>query len=73
MTTSISGIKPAIDLGGGESVYCINQLQMKKAIAMFEDDQKGAHLRAVMATLESELSRNELAALSFILLDKLRR
>ena len=64
-------VQPA-DLTGGESVYCINQAQLARAFELADgggDD--GARIRAALTDLEQGLSRNERAALAFVLIDRL--
>jgi len=61
-----------IDLTGGESVYCINAYQIDRAREMFAgDDESAARVRATMSSLESDLSRNERAAVAMLLLERL--
>lgn len=64
-------IKP-IELLGGESVYCINESQLKNAFRLaFEDPASSPKIQAEIETLEAKLSRNERAALAFVLIDRL--
>lgn len=64
-------VKP-IDLLGGESVYCINEDQLKKSFELAEHDPESSpKIQAAIADLESTLSRNERAALAFVLIDRL--
>lgn len=64
-------IKP-IELLGGESVYCINESQLKNAFKLaFEDPQAAPRIQAEIKDLEQRLSRNERAALAFVLIDRL--
>jgi len=61
-------------LAGGESVYCINELQMRKALELaYRDPRSAPRLAARLQELEAELDRNERAALAFLLIDRLRR
>jgi hypothetical protein len=61
-------------LTGGESVYCINEMQMRKALEMAQEDPRsGPRLAARLAELEAGLDRNERAALAFLLIERLRR
>lgn len=61
-----------IDLTGGKSVYCFNESQIKSAHALaFEDPESGPRIQAELDRLESEMSRNERAALAFVLIDRL--
>lgn len=62
-----------VDLTGGESVYCINTLQMEKASDLYEGSSgSGDRLRAAVEQIESNLSRYEQAALAMVLLQRLR-
>jgi hypothetical protein len=64
-------IKP-IELLGGESVYCINESQLKNAFKLaFEDPQASPKIQAAIAEMEEKLSRNERASLAFVLIDRL--
>ena len=66
-------IKP-ISLLGGESVYCINEAQLKEATRLMEDDPQSApRLQRLLKTIEAECSRNEQAALAFTLIEHLRQ
>jgi hypothetical protein len=61
-----------LDISGGESVYCINQSQLREAIRMAQEDPaSGQRIRSAMEELERSLSRNERAALAFLLIDRL--
>ena len=61
-----------IELLGGESVYCINEAQLRSAFRLAQDDPATApKLQAEIATLEQRYSRNERAALAFVLIDRL--
>ena len=63
-----------IDLTGGKSVYCFNEGQLKRAFELGEGDtESGRKIRAALETLERDLSRNERAALAFILIDRLTK
>jgi hypothetical protein len=64
-------IKP-IELLGGESVYCINESQLKNAFKLaFDDPQSSAKIQHAIAEMESRLTRNERASLAFVLIDRL--
>ena len=66
-------MKP-IDLTGGKSVYCFNQQQLDGAFALFaENSPSGDRIRAEVARLEAECSRNEQAAIAFVLIDHLNK
>ncbi len=61
-----------IELLGGESVYCINQSQLQSALKLAQDDPHSApRIQAEIAALEHKLTRNERAALAFVLIDRL--
>jgi hypothetical protein len=58
---------------GGESVYCINQAQLKEAVRLYESDPESSpRLRRFVESAQSDLSRNEQAALAFVLIEQLR-
>lgn len=64
-------VKP-IDILGGESVYCINEGQLRSAFELADSDsESGSNIQAKIQELEQDLSRNERAALSFVLIDRL--
>ncbi len=61
-----------VDLTGGESVYCINRSQLKRAFDLVHaNPASGAKINALLAQVEQDFDRNERAALSFILVDRL--
>ncbi len=61
-----------IDIIGGESVYCINENQLHRAYELvMTSDDKAFRLKAHLAILENDLDRNELAALAFVMIDRL--
>lgn len=61
-----------IDLSGGESVYCINEAQLRKAFELAENDpDSSVRIKDFLKKIETNLSRNERAALAFILVDHL--
>jgi hypothetical protein len=63
-----------VDFSGGESVYCINEVQLKKAFDLVKNNPESAgKINALLEQVESGFSRNERAALSFILVDRLLR
>ena len=63
-----------ISILGGKSVYCINEGQLRDAQRLANDDpEKSPRIQAEIARLESEMDRNERAALSFMLIDRLLR
>ena len=62
----------AVDITGGESVYCINQAQLAAAFRLAQQDPKaGPRINRMIATIQHDLNRNEQAALAFVLIDKL--
>jgi len=64
-------IKP-IELLGGESVYCINQSQLANAKKLaFDDPTTSPRIQDEIKALEAKFSRNERAALAFVLIDRL--
>lgn len=64
-------IRP-IELLGGESVYCINQAQLKSAFRLANEDPATApKIQAEIKGLEERMTRNERAALAFVLIDRL--
>ncbi|MBU0678366.1 MAG: hypothetical protein KJ626_09630 [Verrucomicrobia bacterium] len=61
-----------IELLGGESVYCINEDQLKTAFQMAHDDPDASpRIQDQIKKLETALTRNERAALAFVLIDRL--
>lgn len=61
-----------IELLGGESVYCINEQQLRTAFRLaYDDPQTAPRLQEAIADLEKRFSRNERAALAFVLIDRL--
>lgn len=61
-----------IDLTGGKSVYCLNQQQLDRALELFrEASPAGERIRAAVARLETGCSRNEQAAIAFVLIQHL--
>ena len=62
------------DITGGKSVYCFNQQQLDGALRLFESDQEsGQRLRVEVERLEAAYTRNERAALAFVLIDRLSK
>ena len=62
-----------IDLTGGKSAYCLNQQQLDRALALAaEDSPAGARIRDAVARLETGCSRNERAAIAFVLIRHLQ-
>ena len=61
-----------VELTGGESVYCINEKQLRKAFELVERESESAgRVRSVLSTIENDLDRNERAALAFVLIHRL--
>lgn len=61
-----------LDLSGGESVYCINEKQMRLARKLAEEDPASSRkIQAVFSQIESTLNRNEQAAVAFLLIEHL--
>ena len=64
-------VKP-IDILGGESVYCINEDQLKKSYRMaYEDPETSEKIQKGVEELEKQYDRNERAALAFVVIDRL--
>jgi hypothetical protein len=64
---------PPTSILGGESVYCINEAQLKEAVRLTESDSDSApRLKKLIAQIEADCSRNERAALAFTLIQRLR-
>ena len=62
----------SVDGTGGESVYCINQAQLEAAFRLARDNPQSApRIEQLLAAIENDLSRNEQAALAFVLIDRL--
>ena len=60
------------DLEGGDSVYCINEMQLRKAFEMIDaESESGEKIGKIIDEIETDLTRNERAALSFLLIDRL--
>ena len=58
---------------GGESVYCINEAQLTESKRLLEKDPVSApRLQELINTIEKLCSRNERAALAFMLIERLR-
>lgn len=61
-----------LDLSGGESVYCINEAQMRLARKLAEEDPASSRkIQALFSQIESTLTRNEQAAVAFLLIEHL--
>lgn len=66
-------MKSPISIKGGESVYCINESQLRDAIRLANDDPHSApRLQKILQELDASLTRNERAALAFTIIERLR-
>lgn len=64
--------RQSIDITGGESVYCINESQLRQAYEMVgKDSEKSMQLEKQLTALEADWNRNERAALAFLIIDRL--
>ncbi len=64
----------SLEMAGGESVYCFNEGQLKVAYDLVKNNpESAARLKPMLEKLEKEYSRNEQAALAFVIIDKLLR
>lgn len=62
-----------VTLLGGKSVHCINEQQMAEAVRLAElDSVSSPKIQTRIKSLEDELSRNELAALAFVIIQRLK-
>jgi len=67
-------LKSAIPLLGGKSVHCINEEQMAKARRLAEDDPQSSEvIQEMLDAVEGRLSRNERAALAFVIISRLKQ
>jgi len=65
--------KAQISIKGGESVYCINEKQLADATRLAnQDPESSPKIRGTMQELEKKLTRNERAALAFMIIEDLR-
>ena len=63
----------SIPLMGGKSVHCINEQQMAEAWRLTEDEPGSSEkIQAVLDELEKDLTRNERAALAFVIISRLK-
>ena len=63
----------SIPLMGGKSVHCINEQQMAEAWRLSEEEPGSSEkIQAVLEELEKDLSRNERAALAFVIISRLK-
>jgi len=62
-----------IDITGGESVYCFNEGQLRNAYELVMNNPESSRkLKPLLEKLEKDYSRNEQAALAFVIIDRLR-
>ena len=62
-----------ISILGGESVYCINEAQMRDAQRLANEDiESSKKIQFQIKEIEINLSRNERAALAFTIIENLR-
>lgn len=62
-----------IPLLGGKSVHCINEQQMAEARRLAEEEPgSSAKIQPVLKKIEAELTRNEQAALAFVIIQRLK-
>lgn len=62
-----------VSLMGGKSVHCINEMQMAEARRLLEEDSpSSAKIKSRLTSIEAELSRNERAALAFMIIQRLK-
>ena len=58
---------------GGKSAHCINEQQMAEAWRLSEEEPGSSEkIQALLEKLEKELSRNERAALAFVIISRLK-
>ena len=63
----------SIPLMGGKSVHCINEQQMAEAWRLTEKEPGSSEkIQAILEELEKDLSRNERAALAFVIISRLK-
>ena len=61
-------------LMGGPSAFCISEGQLKSAYRLADEHPESSpRIQAEIARIETHLSRNERAALAFVLIERLRR
>jgi hypothetical protein len=62
-----------IPLMGGKSVHCINEQQMAEAWRLTEQEPgSSVKIQAALEKLEQDLTRNERAALAFVIISRLK-
>ena len=63
-----------VSLLGGESVYCINEGQLRDASRLADEDPESSpKIQSQLETIEASLTRNERAALAFVIIERLRK
>lgn len=63
-----------VSLLGGESVYCINEGQLRDAARLADEDPESSpKIQSQLETIEASLTRNERAALAFVIIERLRK
>ena len=63
----------SIPLMGGKSVHCINEQQMAEAWRLTEEEPESSEkIQALLEELEKTLTRNERAALAFVIISRLK-
>ena len=63
----------AIPLLGGKSVHCINEQQMAEACRLAEEEPGSSEkIQSALKEAESTLTRNERAALAFLIISRLK-
>ena len=61
-----------IPLTGGDSVYCINENQLKEAFHLAENDPiSSPKIQEEIERLDENFTRNERAAIAFVVIDRL--
>lgn len=66
-------MKSPVSIKGGESVYCINENQLQESLRLAnEDPVSSPKIQQAREVLENTLTRNERAALAFLLIERLR-
>ncbi len=64
---------PEGDLLGGESIYCINRAQIDTASELaYRNPETAPRIQETLQDLELRFSRNERAAIAFLLIERLR-
>jgi hypothetical protein len=61
-----------VSILGGKSVYCINEGQLQDAFRLANEDPVASpRIQEKLKELEDSMSRNERAALAFVMIDRL--